>query len=64
MGMSYENQRVLYDKIRKQYTEYLAIYSEFNNGSIEGATDFGKFYWRMTWQCKYDGTETIGNPGY
>ncbi len=64
MGMSYENQRDVYDQIRAQYVQYLNLYKEFNNGSIEGATDFGQFYWQMTWVSKYDKDGTIGNQGY
>jgi len=64
MSISYENQRVIYDKIRIQYKEYLALYKEFNNGSIDGATDFGKFYWRMTWKAKYADASDIGTQGY
>lgn len=64
MGVAYENQRVLFDKLLKKYREYLNLYKIFNNGSLKGATTFDQFYWRMTYLSRYQDRKTFGNSGY
>lgn len=64
MGMSYENQRVIFDTIVKKYKDYIALYRYLNNGSVEGLTTFDDFYWRMTYFSKYQDRKTFGSNGY
>lgn len=60
----FEQSRVVFNRIVKQYKEYLALYAEFNNGSTEGATPFADFYWRYTYYGKYIDSEFIKDRGY
>ena len=64
MGITYENQRVVFDTIAKRYKDYIALYRLFNNGSVEGLTTFDDFYWRMTYYCKYQDRRNFGTSGY
>jgi hypothetical protein len=64
MGISYENTRVHFDKILKIYKDYLDLYKEFNDGSLQGATPFDEFYWRMTYFSKYQDRRNFGHTGY
>lgn len=64
MGISYENQRVIFDTIARRYKEYVKLYRLFNNGSIEGLCTFDKFYWRMTYYSKYQDRRNFGTSGY
>ena len=64
MSISYENQRVLFDKLLKKYTDYLELYKAINNGSLKGATPFEQFYWRMTYLSRYHDRKTFSNTGY
>lgn len=43
--MTYETQRVFFDKLTKKYIDYLELYKFFNHGSLEGCTNFADFYW-------------------
>jgi hypothetical protein len=53
MGITYENRRSIFEKIAKRYKEYLSIYKEINNGSLEGITPFDEFYWRTVYYSRY-----------
>lgn len=64
MGFSYENQRVVFAKLERNYREYLALYKEINNGSLAGATTFDLFYWRMVYFSKYQERRNFGHSGY
>lgn len=64
MGITYENQRVIFDTIVKKYKDYVALYRLFNNGSIEGLTTFDDFYWRMSYFSKYQDRRNYGTTGY
>ena len=64
MSMAYENQRVLFEKLAQRYRDYLALYRMFNNGSVKGATDFAEYYWRMTYESRYQNGEAIIEQGY
>lgn len=64
MGIAYENQRVIFDRIARMYKDYLALYREVNNGSLEGVCTFDLFYWRMTYYSKYQGRRNFGHSGY
>lgn len=64
MGITYENQRVIFDTIVKRYKDYIALYRLFNNGSVEGLTTFDQFYWRMTYFSKYQDRRNFGTSGY
>lgn len=64
MGITYENQRVVFEQISKKYKEYLALYKELNNGSVVGITPFDDFYWRMIYFSKYQDRRNFGTTGY
>lgn len=64
MGITYENQRVVFDTIARKYKDYIALYRLFNNGSIEGLCTFDHFYWRMTYYSKYQDRRNFGTSGY
>jgi hypothetical protein len=64
MGISYENQRVIFDSIVRRYKEYIALYRSLNNGSVEGLTTFDEFYWRMIYFSKYQDRKNFGTSGY
>jgi len=64
MGITYENQRVAFDKLMRDYKNYLELYKQFNNGSLWGATTFDLFYWRVTYLCKYSDRRSFGHTGY
>lgn len=63
MGITYENQRVIFDAILKKYKDYVALYRQVNNGSLAGVTTFDDFYWRMTYLSKYQDNKNVGNNG-
>ncbi len=60
----YENQRKAFDIIMKKYRDYVALYTFFNNGSTEGVTGFGEFYWRMSYLIKYEDSHAMARSGY
>ncbi len=64
MGITYENQRVVFDVLMRKYRDYLDLYKMFNNGSLRGATTFDEFYWRMTYFSKYHDRRNFGSTGY
>lgn len=53
MGMAYSNQRVIFNQILKKYLEYVELYKQFNDGSVEGLTPFSNFYWAFVYFSKY-----------
>lgn len=57
--MMYDTSRENFDKLRRKYDEYLALYATFNNGSIEGATPFPVFYWRFTYYIRYEDPQRV-----
>lgn len=64
MGITYENQRVVFNGIVKKYNEYVLLYEEINNGSRAGITPFSQFYWRMIYWSKYADRRHYGHTGY
>lgn len=64
MGISYENQRVVFDVIARKYKDYIALYRLLNNGSVQGATTFDDFYWRMTYLSKYQDNRGVMNSSF
>ncbi len=64
MSFTYENQRVVFVKIEKAYKGYLELYKLINNGSLEGATSFDIFYWRMVYYSKYHDRQTFGQNSF
>jgi hypothetical protein len=64
MGITYENQRVVFDTIVRRYKEYIDLYRSLNEGSVEGLTPFDEFYWRMVYFSKYQDRKSYGTSGY
>jgi hypothetical protein len=64
MGITYENQRVIFNGILKKYLDYVNLYRVFNNGSIEGITPFHEFYWRFTYFSRYSNPRNVENRGF
>ena len=64
MGITYENQRVVFDVIVRKYKEYIALYRLVNGGSVDGLTPFDQFYWRMVYFSKYQDRRNFGTSGY
>ena len=62
--MEYEVRRERFNGIVKNYYEYLMLYKMLNHGSLEGCTPFEQFYWRFTYEVKYDEPERILTIGY
>lgn len=61
MGMTYENQRVHFDKLVIMYNNYVSLYKAVNNGSAVGIAPFDEFYWRMTYYAKYQDRRNFGH---
>lgn len=55
----FENTRENFDKLKKEYEEYVALYKIFNNGSVDGLCSFAEFYWRITYLHKYNDPNVI-----
>jgi hypothetical protein len=53
-----------FDKLLKKYYDYVELYRFFNNGSLRGVTPFDEFYWRMTYNVKYQDISKIGMGNY
>lgn len=51
--MTYDNKRVVFNVILKRYKDYLELYMDINNGSIQGVTPFQDFYWQYTYYSRY-----------
>ncbi len=64
MSGAYESQREIFNKIVRDYKDYIALYKFFNHGSIDGATPFAKFYWRIIYYSKHDGEILKPERGY
>lgn len=54
MGFPSSTSRVQFEIVLNQYKDYLDLYKAINKNSIVGATDFGVFYLRMTFEFKYN----------
>ena len=63
-GGAYENQRIHFNKIVEKYKGYIDLYKMINNGSAQGATNFGAFYQRMTYYTNYSDPTDITQVGY
>ena len=46
-------QRDFFNKIAKQYREYLMLYRYFNAGSLEGCASFRSFYWMQSYTHRH-----------
>ena len=51
--MEFESNNENYNKILSKYIDYLALYKIMNNGSIEDATPFERFYWEIIFFGEY-----------
>ncbi len=60
MSITYENQRVMFNVLAKRYHAYCDLYKLLNNGSLQGVTGFGDFYWHMTYISKYQAVQSFG----
>ena len=49
----YEINRENFEKIVKNYEDYVDLYLLINGGSTEGITPFSTFYWRFTYGVRY-----------
>ncbi len=59
--MTYENQRVHFDKMLKSYKSYLDLYKFFNHGSLKGATPFADFYWLHHYFFRHKKVNSLGS---
>lgn len=49
-----------YKNLQKKYDAYVDLYKFLNNGSTVGVTTFADFYWRFTYNVKYEDPSTVG----
>ena len=49
-----------YNRLKKRYYAYVALYKEWNNGSEDGVTPFDEFYWRFTYNMAYEDPSVVG----
>ena len=63
MSSTYQTQRSQFNKLARNYLEYLNLYKQFNNGSIVGATPFSEFYWRVVYYSRYSDVRRVGPNG-
>lgn len=61
---NYENRRIAFDAILKKYLDYVKLYKVFNDGSIEGISNFEDFYWRYTYINRYSDRRSVDLPRY
>ena len=61
--MNYETNRDEFEKIVKNYREYVKLYMAVTGGSIEGLSSFADFYWRVTFHGKYSDPSVISELG-
>lgn len=59
--ISYQIQRVNFERIVKAYKSYLVLYRYFNHGSTKGCTSFGDFYWLQTYLFRHN-VLGVSNP--
>jgi hypothetical protein len=59
-----ESSREHFEKLEKKYLDYLNLYMFFNQGSAEGATTFDDFYWRFTYEVRYEDPLAVAMGGY
>jgi len=62
--MKIKYKRVFLEKIINKYNNYIELYKQFNNGSIDGATSLSEFYLIFTYYAKYSDREFLGERGY
>lgn len=55
----YESSREVFQKITRQYKEYLKLYRFFNGGKADGATPFEVFYWNQVYYSFHDNEFTF-----
>jgi hypothetical protein len=53
-----------YRRIKEKYFAYLKAYKVLNNGSLSGATTFGAFYMRETYESIYNDPRIIALMSY
>lgn len=63
MSFTYQTQRAQFNKLARNYLEYLSLYKQFNNGSVVGATPFSEFYWRVLYYSRYSDVRRVGPNG-
>jgi hypothetical protein len=50
-----------YNKLKKRYDAYVALYKQWNGGSDAGVTPFSDFYWRFNYHVKYEDPSTMSS---
>ena len=60
----FESSRNVFDSIVRKYNDYVDLYVFFNNGSAEGVTPFDEFYWRFSYNVKYEDPSASARSGY
>jgi len=63
MSFTYQTQRSQFNKLARNYLEYLSLYKQINNGSAVGATPFSEFYWRILYYSRYSDVRRVGPNG-
>lgn len=61
LGVTYENRRVFFEELRRQYQAYVVLYRELNGGSTAGIAGFEEFYWSLTYHTKYSNPRALEN---
>jgi hypothetical protein len=61
VGVTYDNQRVFFEYLRKQYAAYVDLYRELNGGSTAGISGFDEFYWNLTYHSRYANPKAVEN---
>ncbi len=59
-----DQQRTVFNKLLKQYLEYVELYKVFNNGSPKGVTPFADYYWLHMYHYHYNNPKDIIQRGY
>ena len=60
----FQGDRKNFLKLVQRYNGYVELYALLNNGSKEGITPFEEFYWRFSYQVKYDDPAALWQSGY
>lgn len=53
-----------YKRLKEKYAAYLKTYKKLNKGSLKGATPFGEFYMRETYDSIYNDPRIIALMAY
>ena len=61
--MDFETTNENYNKILAKYISYLELYKIMNNGSLDNATPFEKFYWEVLYFGEYRDANQISRLG-